>query len=59
MEDNEEEVDIDIPAWNKEYGKESFLEYFTTSLCGIVYLGLMHAKEVTPHIPLVEIIDLN
>lgn len=48
-----------IPIWIKEYAGENFREYFTVGLFGILYQGLMHTKEMIPHIPLIEIMEVE
>ena len=48
-------IEQDIPIWEKEYGGEQFLEYFTWGVSGTLYLGLFHLQETIPHIPLIPI----
>ena len=48
-----------IPVWIKEYAGETFREYFTVGLSGILYYGLMHTKEVIPHISLIDIMEVD
>lgn len=50
-----EKMSNDIPIWEKEYGGERFLEYFTCGISGALYHDLFHPEEVVPHIPLVKI----